>query len=137
MDRDGHPWWPFWENVRGWWAVRHLPNVKFVHFVDLKRDMAGQIRQIADFLEARIPDDKWDAILEHCSFEWMKKNAAKHVGGGGAWLAGGPETFINKGVNGRWTDTLTAEEILEYERRAIRELGEDCAHWLMNGSPIN
>jgi aryl sulfotransferase len=44
MDRDGHPFWPYWENIRSWWAIRNLANVKFVHFVDLKRDMPGQMR---------------------------------------------------------------------------------------------
>jgi aryl sulfotransferase len=134
MDNDGFPWWPFWENVRGWWAIRHLPNVKFVHFVDLKRDMPNQIRQIADFLEIEIGSGKWDEIVEHCSFDWMKRNAGKHVGGGGEWLVGGAETFINKGINGRWADTLNALEISEYEARAIQELGEECAHWLANGA---
>ena len=38
---DGHPFWPFWENVRSWWEIRDLPNVKFVHFANLKRDMAA------------------------------------------------------------------------------------------------
>jgi aryl sulfotransferase len=32
MDRDGRPFWPFWENVRTWWEFRHLPNILFVHF---------------------------------------------------------------------------------------------------------
>ena len=25
LDRDGHPFWPFWENLRSWWEIRHLP----------------------------------------------------------------------------------------------------------------
>ena len=32
MDGDGYPFWPFWDNVRTWWAIRHLPNVLFIHF---------------------------------------------------------------------------------------------------------
>jgi len=27
IDSDGHPFWPFWENVRSWWDIRNLPNV--------------------------------------------------------------------------------------------------------------
>ena len=52
---------------------------------------------------------------------------------GGAFWDGGAEIFINKGVNGRWRDTLTADDSAEYEARAISELGEDCASWLVNG----
>ncbi|MGC4054954.1 MAG: sulfotransferase domain-containing protein [Paludibaculum sp.] len=25
LDRDGFPYWSLWENVRSWWAIRHLP----------------------------------------------------------------------------------------------------------------
>ncbi|HEX5125215.1 MAG TPA: sulfotransferase domain-containing protein, partial [Rhodocyclaceae bacterium] len=137
MERDGHPWWPFWENVRGWWNIRDLPNVMFIHFVDLKRDMPGQIRRIANFLEIPVDDAKWDTIFDHCSFEWMKKNAAKHVEGGGGWLEGGAQTFINKGTNGRWMETLSASEVAEYEMRAAMELGSDCANWLANGGSLD
>jgi len=133
MDRDGHPFWPFWENVRSWWAIRPLPNVMLVHFADLKRDLPGQIRRIAAFLDIPIRDASWPAILEHCSFDWMKRNATKSVPLAGAFWDAGAEVFINKGLNGRWRDTLTQADSLEYERRAREELGEECATWLATG----
>jgi aryl sulfotransferase len=43
------------------------------------------------------------------------------------------ETFIHKGVNGRWADTLTAADCAEYEARALAELGADCTRWLATG----
>jgi aryl sulfotransferase len=134
MDRDGHPFWPFWESVRNWWAIRHLPNVLFVHFTALKRDMPSEMRRIADFLDIPIDEARWQDILTYCSFDWMKRNASQSVPLGGAFWDGGAETFINKGVNGRWIDTLTPEESAEYEARAERELGKDCARWLATGT---
>jgi aryl sulfotransferase len=95
--------------------------------------MAGEIRAIATFLEIPIKASRWEAILEHCSFEWMKKNATKSVPLGGAFWDAGAEVFINKGVNGRWSDTLTPEEVAEYETRSRTELGDECAHWLATG----
>ena len=136
MDRDGHPFWPFWENLRAWWQIRELPNVLFVHFNDLKRDMPGEMRRIARFLDISLDEAHWPAILEYCSFDWMKKNAAKSVPLGGAFWDGGAEVFINKGVNGRWRDTLTADDSVEYEARVVRELGPDCARWLAHGQGI-
>ncbi len=133
MDRDGHPFWPFWENVRTWWEIRDLPNVEFIHFANLKSDMPGQIRRIAAFLDIEIVESDWEKILEHCSFEWMKKNATKTVPLGGAFWDAGAEVFINKGVNGRWRDILSPEESAEYEKRAERELGPACARWLATG----
>ena len=132
--RDGHPFWPFWENVRSWWAVRDLPNVKLVHFNELKADLAGSIRSIARFLDIPIDEAKFPAIVEHCSFDYMKSHAELSVPLGGALWEGGATTFINKGTNGRWRDTLSAEEVRAYEARAVKELGPECALWLAGSS---
>ncbi len=107
--------------------------MKFIHFANLKRDMAGEIRAIAKFLDIPINESRWEAIVKHCSFEWMKTNATKSVPLGGAFWDAGAEVFINKGVNGRWSETLMPEEVAEYEKRSRDELGEACAHWLATG----
>lgn len=130
MDKDGYPFWSFWENIRSWWQIRELPNLLLIHFNDLKRDMPGEMRRIASFLDIPIDETRWPDIVEYCTFDWMKQNATKSVPLGGAFWDGGAETFINKGVNGRWADTLTAADIVEYEARTVRELGPECAHWL-------
>jgi len=133
MEQDGHPWWPFWENVRSWWAVRDLPNVMLLHFNELKADMPGTIRRIAAFLDIPIAEDKWETILKHCSFEYMKEHGTRAVPLGGAFWEGGSSTFIYKGTNGRWRDRLSEDEIRRYEERARLELGEACAHWVATG----
>jgi aryl sulfotransferase len=136
LDRDGFPWWSFWDSVRSWWEIRNLPNVLFVHFASLKRDMPGQMRRIASFLEIPVAEDKWPSIVEYCSFDWMKRHATQSVPLGGAFWDAGAEVFINKGVNGRWIDALTPAEIDEYEKRAVTELGPDCARWLATGEGV-
>ncbi|MBU2607560.1 MAG: sulfotransferase domain-containing protein [Alphaproteobacteria bacterium] len=133
MDKDGFPFWSFWENIRSWWAIRDLPNVMMVHFTDLKRDLPGEMRKIAAFLDIEIDEARWDTIVEYCSFDWMKANATKSVPLGGAFWDAGAEVFINKGINGRWKDTLTAEDSARYEALARSELGDACAHWLQTG----
>jgi aryl sulfotransferase len=134
LDNDGHPWWPFWENVRSWWAIRHLPNVYLLHFANLKADMPGEIRRLAKFIGVPIDEGKWQSILKHCSFDYMKANATKSVPLGGIFWDGGAETFIHKGVNGRWRDVLDTKDARKYEQRAIQELGDDCATWLSSGN---
>jgi aryl sulfotransferase len=104
-----------------------------LHFADLQHDMPGEIRGIAAFLDIPIDESRWDAILEHCSFDWMKQNATKSVPLGGAFWDAGAQVFIHKGVNGRWRDVLTEAECAEYEARAVEELGEECARWLATG----
>jgi len=34
---------------------RHLPNILFVHYNDLKADLEGEMRRIARFLEIEVP----------------------------------------------------------------------------------
>ena len=133
LDKDGHPWWPFWENIRSWWAIRHLPNVKLVHFAQLKADLPGQMREIADFLDISIDETRWDAMVEHCSFDYMKQHATKSVPLGGLFWDGGAQTFVHKGTNGRWREVLTTEESEKYEWLALRNLGGECARWLATG----
>lgn len=133
MDRDGHPLWPFWDNVRSWWQVRHLPNVLLVHFNNLKRDLPAQMRRIAAFLDIPVEEADWPAIEEYCSFAWMKQHATKSVPLGGAFWDAGAQVFIHQGVNGRWSETLTAADVTEYEARAMQELGPECARWLATG----
>ncbi|MFC6639624.1 sulfotransferase domain-containing protein [Sulfitobacter sp. JBTF-M27] len=133
LEKDGYPMWPFWENIRTWWEIRHLPNVHLIHFEALKRDMPGEIRRIADFLDIEIDDGRWEAILEHCSFDYMKANASKSVPMGGIFWDGGAETFIHRGVNGRWRDILPDDDKARYEARALTELGQECSSWLASG----
>jgi aryl sulfotransferase len=130
LERDGHPFWPFWENIASWWAVRDLPNVMLLHFSELKADLPGQIRRIAGFLDIAIDETRFAAIVEHCGFDYMKANATKSVPLGGAFWDGGAETFVNKGTNGRWRDILTPEDNARYEAMARAQLGDDCAAWL-------
>jgi aryl sulfotransferase len=133
LDRDGYPYWSFWDSVRSWWASRNLSNVLLVHFTNLKRDLPGEIRHIAAFLRIPIDESHWDVIVEHCTFDWMKANAdIINPGADGVWHGGAP-TVIHRGTNGRWVETLTQSEVAEYEARAVQELGAECALWLATG----
>jgi aryl sulfotransferase len=133
LDKDGFPFWSFWDNINSWWAIKDLPNVLLLHYENLKKDMPGEIRRIAAFLEIDIDEAKWNNILEHCSFDYMKKNGTKSVPLGGVLWDGGSETFINKGVNGRWRDVLPKEESERYEKLCEEKLGTEAAQWLNTG----
>lgn len=122
---------PFWPYVRGWWAARDLPNVHIVHFADLKTNMDTEIRKIAKFLGIDISSELWPTIIEHCTFEYMKGRSAQYsLPGSDKLYEQGADTFINKGTNGRWKDSLSKADIESYEKKAREELGEECALWL-------
>ena len=133
MEEDGLYDWSYWDHIQSWWDLRHLPNVKLVHFNNLKADMPGEIRRMAEFLEIEIDEDRWDDIVEHCTFDYMKNNASALSEIFEQFFEGGLQNFVYKGTNKRWADTLTDDEIAQYEARQSEKLTPDCAHWHMTG----
>lgn len=130
LERDGFPLWPFFQHVKSWWDIRHLPNVMLMHYADMKRDLQGAIRRVAAFLDIPIDEANWPQILAHCDINYMRDHGDKTVPLGGAFWEGGARSFIYKGVNGRWRDTLDPALSAAYEAKARAELGDECAAWL-------
>jgi aryl sulfotransferase len=63
--------------LAAWWPLRNQPNVLLVHFSDMKRDHAGTVQRIADFLGYAPTADQMVDILEFTSFAWMKAHEDK------------------------------------------------------------
>lgn len=133
LDKDGDTFEPFFPHVQGWWNIRRLPNVLLLHYNDLKADMPREIRRVADFLGISVAPDVWPKVLEHCTFDYMKRQAESVAPLGAANLEGGRTAFFHKGTNGRWRDVLTAAESKKYEDLAAQKLTPDCARWLATG----
>ncbi len=135
LDGDGYPIWSFWDNIRSWWKLRDFPNIKLLHYNNLKEDLKGKIIDIADFLEIPIHDNNMlENIYHHCSFDYMKEHAELMVPLEGKLWSGGAKTFIHKGTNKRWSDELPHSESARYEQVAKEMLGENCAAWLKTGN---
>lgn len=134
LDGDSGPLGAYWPHIQSWWDLRDRPNVLLVHFSALKFDMPAEIRRIAEFLGIDIDETHWPAILEHCSFDYMRANGDKLSAMVNDFFEGGiAQSFIHKGTNGRWRDMLSDEEIRKYEETATRNLTPDCAAWLETG----
>lgn len=133
LERDGFPIWSFWDNVRSWWALRGLPNVEVMHYAQLKRDLEGSVRRLAQFLAIPLKASSFATILAHCGFDYMREHGDKTVPLGGAFWEGGAKAFIHKGVNGRWRDEIEPALSAAYEAKAREMLGDECAAWLATG----
>lgn len=120
------------EHVAGFWALRHRPNVLLVHYNDLKGDLSGEMRRIAEFLEIEVPAAQWPAVVERCTFESMRARGAE-LGEFDRLFEGGAESFLFKGTNGRWREVLTPEELARYQARVAELLSPAAAAWLAGG----
>ena len=132
LAEEGRPFWPYWDALAGWWAQRDRPNVKLVHFNDLKGALPEEIEGLADFLGVELEPERLPAILERVSLDQMKAKAGDGPPGGGIFSGGGGG-FINKGLNGRWRGVLSEDESTAYKEAAKEKLGRECASWLNHG----
>ncbi|KAK3247923.1 hypothetical protein CYMTET_42599 [Cymbomonas tetramitiformis] len=135
-EQDGWPFWSLFYNFDQWWKVRDMPNVLFVHFNDLKQDLAGEMRKVAKFIGTPIDEGKFPTQVEKCTFAYMKANGDACAPLGGALWEGGGKTFINKGSNGRWKDELSSEQLATYDKVAKERMAPAAAKWLYTGGPL-
>ncbi|MBT6035836.1 MAG: sulfotransferase domain-containing protein, partial [Kordiimonadaceae bacterium] len=135
-ENDGYPYWSHFHHLQTWWDYRHLDNIHFVHFVDLKEDPEKAIRGVADYLNIDIDEAMMPGILERISFGSMKKNFMKIMPESSELWKGGTDRFMNKGTNGRWRDVLTEEELAQYDKAVAKALTPDAAHWLEHGGKV-
>jgi len=137
-ESDGYPYWSHLHHAKTWWEFRHLPNVRLVHYNDLRRDLEGEMRAIAKWLGIEVPEDRWPAVVDACRFETVKRNPEKVMSETAnlTWK-NGAQTFIYKGTNGRWRDVLSADELKLYDEAMRRTLAPDCARWLEEGGQVS
>jgi hypothetical protein len=70
-------WWGTWtDHVKGWWGrAQAEPNVLFLFFEDMKRDLAAVSRRVAEFLGLRpLSGPELSRVVEKCSFNYMQQN---------------------------------------------------------------
>jgi aryl sulfotransferase len=129
---DGSPWWSHHYHVESFWKHRNLANVLLVHYTDLKADLEGEMRRIADFLRIEVAASDWPETVRRATFKAMKDEAVENAQQMGMVFEGGPERFFFKGTNGRWRDVLTQDDLALYEAAASK-LDVDLRDWLENG----
>lgn len=138
-DGDVHGYFQTWlaegalfEHIGSFWARRADPRILLVHYNDLKADLAGEMRRIANFLGIQVPVEHWPAAVERCTFASMRARGAE-IGQFELAFKGGADGFLFKGTNGRWRDVLTPAELAAYDRRAAELLPSDGVTWLAQG----
>ena len=120
------------EHIASFWPLRHQDNVLFVHYNDLKGDLAGEMRRVAAFLEVDVDDDAWNEVVERCTFARMRARGDEIANFDGVFQ-GGIEGFLHKGTNGRWRDVLTADELAAYDEATATTLPVEARQWLLGG----
>jgi hypothetical protein len=116
-------WWGPWpDHVDGWWrAAQSHPNVLFVHFEEMKADLAGVVDRVADFLGEPLSADERAAVVQKSSFDFMKVHEERFTMAPPTPFQGGG-SFLRSGRADRHADVGAAERerILAFCRERLR-----------------
>ena len=129
VDRGG-PILSFFHFQRTWWEARRRPNVLFVHFNDLKADLSGEMRRVADFLGISVPEYMWPELVSMADFDAMRRDGDTLMAAVASLFQGGSQRFFFKGTNERWRGIFRDEDLALYDATAQAMLPPECAKWV-------
>lgn len=130
---DGYQQLSYFEFEKTYWAERRLPNLLLVHYSDLKADLAGEMRRIADFLDIPVDEKVWPSLVRAAGFDFMKREGAVLMPGVSGMFIDGKERFFNKGMNERWRGVFAGDDLALYETKLAATLPPGCIAWLEGG----
>jgi aryl sulfotransferase len=116
-------------------AVRDQPKVVLFHYDDLKADLEGQMRRLAERLDISVPEDRWPQLVEAATFEHMRSRADRIAPDTTNAIWQDNQQFFHRGTSGQWRTLLDDDDVRRYHAR-VAELAEpDLARWVHRDLP--
>ncbi|KAL6426788.1 hypothetical protein ACFW04_009252 [Cataglyphis niger] len=100
-------WSPYWEHVKSAWAIRHKPNILFLFYEDLIKNLVENIKKVATFFGKTYNNEEIAKLAEHLNIENFRKNSMVNQGAPGQKIK--PESFIRQGKTNNWKEIFTPE----------------------------
>lgn len=64
----------YWAHLRSWWEQRDHPAVLLLAFEQMKVDLEGTVRRIADFIDVDLDDELLAIVMRQSSLEFMTEH---------------------------------------------------------------
>ena len=115
-------WRPWPMHVEGWWQwSQSRPNVLFVHFEEMKRDLGTIVDRIAAFLDVELTPAERQGVVERSSFEYMKDHEEFFEMAPPTMFSVSGGEFMASGKEKRHEDVTPAvrEQIVSYCRQTL------------------
>nr|XP_026494933.1 sulfotransferase family cytosolic 1B member 1 [Vanessa tameamea] len=116
--KDLHHWTPYFEHLKESWAKRHHPNMMFLFYEELSKDLRAAVERVSKFFGKQFTEKQYDQLCDHLSIENFKVNKSvnydvmRELG----ILIPGQATFIRNGKTGGWRDYFDDETTAEADK---------------------
>ena len=67
---------PFFPHVHEAWAIKDHPNLLFIFYEDMKKDLRNVIARVSKFLEAPLTPEQVERLVEHLDIKNFRNNPA-------------------------------------------------------------
>ncbi len=104
----------YFDHVLEWWMHKEDNNVLFLKYEELKKDLKGQVKIIAEFLGFKLSDEEAQAVAEKCTFQAMKSNPNLEVNKMSKFFK--KSSHLRKGVIGDWKNHFSDEQLVEFNK---------------------
>ncbi|KAK3730616.1 hypothetical protein QZH41_008016 [Actinostola sp. cb2023] len=114
----------WFDHVLGWWAHRDDPNIMFLKYEDMKKDLPCAVQQIAEFLGQDLSVEMIQRITEQTNFSAMSGDQERFDHDDEETIL--EIKFVRKGEVGDWRNYFTKEQNRRFDW-TVRE--EDGWEW--------
>ncbi|MGH2758282.1 MAG: sulfotransferase domain-containing protein [Actinomycetota bacterium] len=120
-------------HIGSFWRERERPNVVMAHYGDLKADLEGQMRRLAELLGTEVPEERWPELVKAATFEAMKRRAVEVGPNTTEPIWQDTNRFFHRGTSGQWVDLLSEDDLRRYENKVKRLASPELSEWLHQG----
>ncbi|CAH2240196.1 jg1761 [Pararge aegeria aegeria] len=114
---------PYFEHVLEAWEKRNHPNMLFLFYEEVTKDLPRAIQRVANFFGKTLSDDQVNKLADHLDFDNFKKNKSvnlEYLQENGIFRSDG--AFIRKGKSGGWQDYFDEEMSAQADKWIARNL---------------
>ncbi|KAI5646173.1 sulfotransferase domain-containing protein [Phthorimaea operculella] len=96
---------PYFGNLKEAWECRNHPNMLFLFYEELCKDLPAGVRKVATFLNKELTEDQIARLCDHLSIENFKKNKSVNmdeIKSFSGMMTSNEDSFVRKGKAGGW-----------------------------------
>eukprot|EP00058_Branchiostoma_floridae_P003222 XP_002588710.1 hypothetical protein BRAFLDRAFT_284898 [Branchiostoma floridae] len=97
---------PFYDHVLGYWKLKDQPNILFLKYEDMKKDLPAEVKKLCSFLEKPLSDEEVQAVVGATQFDSMKKTLGERG-----------QRNTRKGVIGDWKNYFSDDQSRAYDEQ--------------------